>query len=177
MFVKWKNIVLFVLTVLVFSTGCRSVVRFSTTVKDVSQNSVTNTNPKKTDLSNDLGFERSMIIGESFKWLGTPYCWGGESKDCADCSGFVQKVYAKAGIHLPRTSRQQYNYSSAISSYEAQPGDLVFFSENGTISHVGIYIGKNTIIHSSSSIGVIKQSLENNWLKSRLKGYGRVINS
>ena len=68
---------------------------------------------------------------------GVPYVWGGESLTSGvDCSGFVGKVYEHFGIGLPRTSREQAAAAKHIELEEAKPGDLVFKSTNGTITHV-----------------------------------------
>ncbi len=102
---------------------------------------------------------RKMIIEEAQTWIGTPYCWGGESRAGADCSGFVMEVYKKAGIILPRTAADQYTLGNNIDLADAKTGDLVFFSKGDRISHVGIYLGDNNILHSSLSRGVVIQSL------------------
>ncbi|MFP4529003.1 MAG: C40 family peptidase [Candidatus Kapaibacterium sp.] len=109
------------------------------------------------------------------RWIGVPYCFGGEDRSCTDCSGFVQSVFMSAGIELPRTAASQYENARIIPESIADPGDLVFFSEGGRVSHVGVYLGGNEIVHASSSRGVIRQSLDDYWLSSRRTGFGRVI--
>lgn len=91
----------------------------------------------------------SEVIGVAEKYIGTPYCRGGQSPECFDCSGFVKYIYAQKGIDLPRTSTQQYMATKKISKSEAIPGDLVFFHyRSGYIHHVGIYVGDGKILHS-----------------------------
>jgi len=89
------------------------------------------------------------IVDTGKDYFGVPYCWGGESSRCFDCSGFIQYVFNKNGIEVPRTADQQLDAMTIISESEAQQGDLVFFVyRNGYAHHVGIYVGNNTILHS-----------------------------
>ena len=77
------------------------------------------------------------------------YVWGGTSlTNGADCSGFVQAIYKKWGIYLPRTSWSQAQVGTEVSFSEAQPGDIVFYRSSGSASggHVGIYIGNGKIV-------------------------------
>jgi cell wall-associated NlpC family hydrolase len=91
----------------------------------------------------------SGVIGAAEKYIGTPYCRGGQSPRCFDCSGFVKYVHAQKGIDLPRTAHQQYKMAKKISKSEAVPGDLVFFKyKNGYVHHVGIYVGDGKVLHS-----------------------------
>ena len=91
----------------------------------------------------------SGVLGVAEKYLGTPYCRGGQSPRCFDCSGFVKYIHAQKGIDLPRTSHDQYKATKKISKSEAVPGDLVFFHyRNGYVHHVGIYVGDGKVLHS-----------------------------
>ena len=77
---------------------------------------------------------------------GVPYRWGGASpRSGFDCSGLVQYVYAKVGIHLPHYAAGQYGHGRRVSRGSLRPGDLVFFSGLG---HVGIYAGGGKFIHA-----------------------------
>ncbi|MEF9991134.1 MAG: SH3 domain-containing protein [Romboutsia sp.] len=92
--------------------------------------------------------------------LGKPYVWGAEGPSSFDCSGFTQYVMKKgAGVSIPRVSRDQSKNGQAISKSELRKGDLVFFdtegSNNGSVSHVAIYMGNDELIHASSGAGKV----------------------
>ncbi|MEE4184823.1 MAG: C40 family peptidase [Gammaproteobacteria bacterium] len=83
--------------------------------------------------------------------IGTPYRWGGAQPGGFDCSGLVQFSYQRAGLRVPRTSAAQYAASRQVSLREARAGDLVFFSFERKVSHVGIYLGDGRFVHAPSS--------------------------
>ncbi|MGL4913170.1 MAG: SH3 domain-containing protein [Romboutsia sp.] len=88
--------------------------------------------------------------------LGKPYVWGAEGPNSFDCSGFTQYVFKKSvGVSIPRVSRDQSKFGQSVSRSNLRKGDLIFFdtegSNNGYVSHVGIYMGDNQFIHASSS--------------------------
>lgn len=94
---------------------------------------------------------RSKIVAYARSFEGNPYVWGGTSlTNGADCSGFTQSVFRDNGISIPRTSRTQAVGGRRISVDSMQPGDLIFYARNGTINHVGIYIGNGKVISASS---------------------------
>ncbi|MCU0822003.1 MAG: C40 family peptidase, partial [Spirochaetes bacterium] len=95
---------------------------------------------------------REKIVRTAEKYVGIKYRYGGTTLFGFDCSGFVQFIYAKHGLEIPRGSDEQYDSARKISIRNAVPGDLVFFRINGSgVSHVGIYIGNNRFIHSPRS--------------------------
>lgn len=103
---------------------------------------------------------RQGIVAEAKRYIGVPYLWGGTTPGGFDCSGFVQYVFQKKGVTLPRTSSQQWSASTRIAKADLRPGDLVFFATGGSgVSHVGIYVGGNQFIHSSTSKGVVISDL------------------
>lgn len=121
---------------------------------------------------------RKEIIAEAATWIGTPYKWGGESKEGADCSGFVQSTYKAFGINLPRTAAGMYDNIEHIDPNDVKVGDLMFFKGRSRVSHVGIYIGDNQMIHASSKHGVIIQNLDKyNYFKEKrhFAGFGRIL--
>ena len=102
----------------------------------------------------------TRVIGTAEQYLGVPYKWGGSSPQSGfDCSGYVKYVYAKQGVKLPRTSREQAGAGVRVSPKVAalRQGDLMLFAEpRQAISHVAIYAGGGRIIHSSSSGGGVR---------------------
>lgn len=118
------------------------------------------------------------LVDEARSWLGTPYLYGGKTKDGADCSGFVMQVYKNAaGINIPRNSRAQNEYCANLKKQDLAIGDLVFFSSknsDGKVAHVGMFIGDGKIIHASSSRGVVESSLEQNYYVTYFYGCGRI---
>ncbi len=96
----------------------------------------------------------SQILDSALKFINVPYLWGGRSSFGTDCSGFIQNIFKQAGIALSRDARQQFLHGAAIDNVEdALPGDLMYFhNENKEITHTGLYIGNNQIIHASGSV-------------------------
>ena len=92
-------------------------------------------------------------------FIGNPYSYGGTSlTNGTDCSGFVQSVYSKYGVSLPRTSSSQSGAGSSVSLSDVQTGDLIFYSSGGSINHVAIYIGGGKVVHASNRPDGIKVS-------------------
>jgi cell wall-associated NlpC family hydrolase len=100
----------------------------------------------------------ARVLQTADRYVGVPYVWGGNTPDGFDCSGFTKYVFAKQGIILPRTSREQARAGQGIElDFGAfAPGDLLLFAEPGeAISHVAIYVGDGQIIHASSAMGQV----------------------
>jgi cell wall-associated NlpC family hydrolase len=96
----------------------------------------------------------SAAVHTGEHYLGVPYVWGGSTPSGFDCSGFVQYVYRKNGVPLPRTSRQMAHAGERLplAIDGLREGDLMLFrGRTGVISHVALYAGHNRILHSSSS--------------------------
>ncbi len=116
--------------------------------------------------SPDPRLDKALTEAESL--LGTAYCPGGETPSCFDCSGLIFHCFYKGGVELPRVSREMASVGAAVPVKDLEPGDLVFFRTQGkNISHVGMYFGNNTFIHSSTSNGVIVSSLSDAYWKPR----------
>lgn len=108
---------------------------------------------------------------------GFPYRYGAESpREGFDCSGLVKYVYEKYGVRLPRTAYQMAHAATPVDSRNRRPGDLVFFNTTGQpYSHVGIYIGNDAFVHSSSVKGkVIVSSLGRPYWWERFLGVRRL---
>ena len=100
----------------------------------------------------------SRVLGTADEYIGVRYKWGGTTPDGFDCSGFTRYVFARHGIQLPRTSREQARAGQAVrvDPDALLPGDILLFAEPGeAISHVAIYVGNGEIIHASSSYGAV----------------------
>ena len=100
------------------------------------------------------------VIDYACQFIGNPYVWGGTSlTDGADCSGFVQSVYAHFGVSLPRTTYEMVNSGYAVSYAEALPGDLILYD-----GHVGLYMGDGTIVNAMNEedgIGICSATYTN----------------
>ena len=123
------------------------------------------------------------IVRTALAVLGTPYEWGGSAENGFDCSGLIQYAYASHGIRLPRTSRDQATSGAIVTPViEAlQPGDILLFAARpgGGVTHVGMYVGEQTFIHSSNT-GVRLSRLEAQdadgaWWVARWVGARRVV--
>ena len=103
------------------------------------------------------GLIRSSMIDFAGQFVGNPYVWGGTSlTNGADCSGFVQSIYAKFGYSLPRVAEDQAQVGMKIPVESAQPGDLIFYARNGYIYHVVMSMGGNqTVEAQSSATGIV----------------------
>jgi hypothetical protein len=114
--------------------------------------------------------------------VGVPYRWGGTSPTTGfDCSGYVQYVYRREGVRLPRTSRQQAAAGTRRPTRwdAARPGDLVLFANPGeAVSHVAFYAGGGRILHASSSGGGVRYddlaTRRGRWYRERLVAVRRV---
>ena len=97
------------------------------------------------------GAGADTAINTAYSFLGVPYVWAGESYDGVDCSGLTMLSYSPAGIYLTHSSRVQYGEGLQVPLSDAQPGDLVFWSEDGTqsgIYHVAMYLGDDQMIEA-----------------------------
>lgn len=110
-------------------------------------------------------------------FLGRPYSGNSRSGNGLDCSQFTCRVYEKFdGTVLPRTASEQFEFGKRINKGDIRYGDLVFFRTEGHhVSHVGIYVGYDEFVHSSSSSGVIISSIKDKYWKKRFVGGRRII--
>lgn len=108
------------------------------------------------------------VVAYGKQFIGTPYVWGGTNlRTGVDCSGFVYAVYKNFGITLNRSSASMASNGVEVSKSNLQAGDLVFFNSGGnsSISHVGIYCGDGTYVHSTdgAAYGVTVTSLNSGY--------------
>lgn len=99
---------------------------------------------------------KESIIKTSLMYLNAPYLWGGKTPFGIDCSGFTQMVYKLCGYKLFRNAEEQAKQGEVLSFIEeSEPGDLAFFDDNeGTITHVGIIMKDNYIIHAHGKVRI-----------------------
>ncbi|WP_027137432.1 C40 family peptidase [Gaetbulibacter saemankumensis] len=99
---------------------------------------------------------KQHLIETAFLYLNSPYLWGGKTPFGIDCSGFTQMVYKLNGYQLLRDASQQAKQGEALSFIEeSEPGDLAFFDNNeGVITHVGIIMSDNYIIHAHGKVRI-----------------------
>lgn len=118
----------------------------------------------------------SRILSTAKNYLGVPYVWGGTTPDGFDCSGFVQYVFGKNGVSLPRTADVQFELGIPVRSDQLQPGDLVYFTtyEPGP-SHNGIYLGDGKFINATSSRGIAIDRMNSSYWGPRYIGARRVL--
>ena len=117
------------------------------------------------------------LLREADSWIGVPYRYGGDTRKGVDCSALVLNVFEKSlSIKMPRNSRKQAEFCSSVSRDNLIEGDLLFFSTPSSreIGHVGIYIGNDCMIHSSSSRGVIVSRITDDYYRRHFKKAGRV---
>lgn len=117
--------------------------------------------------------EFAELLAEAEKYIGYPYVWGGSSPSTSfDCSGFICWVYG-----ISRTTAQGvYNQCTVVSSSQAKPGDLVFFTGTynsvGAVSHIGMYVGDGMMLHCGDPIGYA--SLTNSYWSSHFYAFARL---
>ena len=121
----------------------------------------------------------AAMIEEAEKYLGYPYVWGGSSPSTSfDCSGFVSWVINHSGWNVGRLGAQGlYNICTPVSRANVKPGDLVFFEgtyDTDGVSHVGIYVGNNMMIHCGDPISYA--NLNTNYWQTHFYAYGRLPN-
>lgn len=117
--------------------------------------------------------QQAANIAASF--VGHPYVWGASAPGGFDCSGLVYYAYGQLGVNLNRTSQAQYSNGYSVSNLQA--GDLVFFSYNGSIDHVGMIINSNgDFVHASNPTrGVVIDNVYSSWYQNVYVGAKRIF--
>lgn len=117
----------------------------------------------------------AKVLATAHSLLGAPYVYGGESwsEGGFDCSGLTQYSYRQAGISIPRTASQQW-YGIANKVSNPRPGDIIAFIREGSIYHVGIYLGNNEMIHAPKPGEYVEiKNLDWYYRNNRVKGFLR----
>lgn len=110
----------------------------------------------------------------ALRQVGVPYRYGGATTAGFDCSGLVQFAYAGAGKTLPRTAAAQWRHARPVADPDMQPGDILFFSIEGKMSHVGLYLGARQFVHApSTGRTVTVASLDADFYRQAFIGAGR----
>lgn len=154
----------------------------------IQNTAATITNNSTIEQCSAIQFKYSMLMNrevESFNnialysfiddWWATRYRFGGTDKNGIDCSAFAGKILSTIyGVSTPRTAAEQYEAAEKITLDNLKEGDLVFFNTRGGISHVGVYLGDNYFVHSSTSAGVTINSLTDDYYNRKFVGGGRI---
>ncbi|OOE91580.1 hypothetical protein BZG78_10200 [Salinivibrio sp. MA351] len=129
--------------------------------------------PSSTDNVSDQALTHTL--NQVFnQWQGTPYRWGGTSRQGIDCSAYTQRVYQEAlATPLPRTTHGQAKTGYAIDYQSARQGDLVFFHIRPGLRHVGVYLGEQRFMHASASKGVTVSRIDNPYWQARFWQFRR----
>ena len=118
------------------------------------------------------------VVDLALASIGTPYEWGGTDANGFDCSGLIQFAYGRHGIQLPRVSTEQIRAGAPVDAEPSllRPGDVLGFSRDGSAetSHVGLYVGGDEFIHSSTS-GVRVSTLRDPYWRHRLVAARRIV--
>lgn len=120
---------------------------------------------------------RGPIAQLALSMVGVRYRYGGSDPTAGfDCSGLVYYTYTSNGHPVPRTSREQFNVAREIPFAQAVEGDLVFFRDQETLSHVGIYLGDGRFVHAPSSGGTVSvASIDTPYYQRHLVAVGRLL--
>jgi len=116
----------------------------------------------------------AVVAQAAAAMIGVPYRYGGTTPKGFDCSGLAQYAYRRAGITIPRTSREQMRASRTVERAALAVGDLLFFDTLWRSGHVGIYVGNGRFVHAPSTGGrVTYVSLNDPYFRNRLIKAGR----
>ena len=127
-----------------------------------NNNNSSSSNSNSSSSNSSSSSSGSAIANYALKFVGNPYVYGGTSlTKGADCSGFIQSVYRNFGYSLPRTSGAQSSAGRAVSLSNLQPGDVIYYTSGGSVSHVSMYIGNGKVVHASNRRDGIKISSYN----------------
>lgn len=128
-----------------------------------------------------FGYQIDKIVNPALfkavnEWLGTTYCYAGNSKRGVDCSGFVSALYKNVfDIDLEGCSTDIFNGAKSLNRNQLKEGDLVFFRiRKKKVSHVGVYLGQHKFAHASVHDGVIISDLDEDYYRKCFYKGGRI---
>lgn len=99
-----------------------------------------------------LSVERAEVVAAALSQIGTPYRYGGNQPGRGlDCSGLTYFAHGRAGVQIPRTSREQRRGARPVKVKALRPGDMVFFGQDGVVDHVGLMVDRERFVHASTS--------------------------
>lgn len=156
--------------------SCKSKKNWNDSNKNVDNKTIITSPKNVNDIAillevNEKSLKNKDLYQFIINWYGTPYKFGGNTKNGIDCSGFTNILYNEIyKIQLPRVSKDIALNINRKYSTQLNEGDLVFFSigNSGTINHVGVYLQNNKFVHASSSKGVIISNLNENYYSKYL---------
>lgn len=164
--------------IIVPSTNEIGYVKTANVMEIVAPAKSSSSSKKKTGTTKSATFvgSGSRLVEQAAKYIGVKYVYGGSSPSGFDCSGLVQYCCRQLGVSVNRTASSQYSNGVYVSRDNLKPGDLVFFSRGGRISHVVIYAGNGMVIHAPhTGKTVCYQSLSSICSYSHYVGARRVM--
>lgn len=147
---------------------------------DFTPSTVPQTSEEQTTPRTERGSRGAIPVGSraaaaALKQVGVPYRWGGHTPQGFDCSGLVYYAYSRAGLAVPRTTREQRRAVYRVRIDAAQPGDLLFFRTRFKVSHVALYLGDGEFVHAPSTGKTVTiGTLDNPYYRDHLVSVGRV---
>ena len=160
------------------SAGCaqhppqRVVYPHSTASQSSEEQATVRTTERRSRDSIPVGSRAAAV---ALQQVGVPYRWGGNTPQGFDCSGLVHYAYSRAGLDVPRTTREQRRAIHHIRIGAAEPGDLLFFRTRFKVSHVALYLGDGEFVHApSTGKTVTVGTLANPYYRDHLVSVGRV---
>ena len=127
-------------------------------------------------VSRSAALDLYALVGTALDLRGVRYRNGGADPGGFDCSGFTQYVFARHGVRLPRSVRDQFDEGASVRPEDVREGDLLFFATEGPgASHVAIAVGGDSFVHAPSSSGVVRvERMASRYWSDRFVGARRV---
>lgn len=153
-------------------------------VENTRDNNIQENNNNNNVIAQQASVQRPQVSGNgqaaaniASSMLGQPYVWGGTAPGGFDCSGLIQYVYKQLGVNLARTTYGQAGNGYAVNVNSVQAGDILLFSYNGSIDHVGIVTDSSgNFVHASNpSTGVCTGNIYDPWYSSVCAGVRRIF--